>query len=188
MLILIWMLVTAIVLVAATIYYAAQPRLRRSTRRLPTLLDLNIGDIVQYLDQDWVVEDKLTYNSHGYCWNEYLLQDAEERRWLSIEDDDELIIHWLSSLPRIEIPGEILDRITIAQTTYFLDEQGSAQMTRASRPDRLPERCHYWDYSNENRILCVEQWGEALEVSIGHKLKSSDLTVLKGNGQRIYGI
>ncbi|NJL23583.1 MAG: DUF4178 domain-containing protein [Leptolyngbyaceae cyanobacterium SM1_3_5] len=143
---------------------------------------------MQYLDQDWIVEDKLTYNNNGYRWNEYLLQDGEERRWLSIDDDDELIVHWLCTMTRIEIPAQIPDRIEMNQIEFRLDEQGSAQMTRASRPARSPERCRYWDYSNQNDVLCIERWGEELEVSIGHKLKSSSLTVLKGNGQRIYGV
>lgn len=191
MLILTWIFVAAIVIAAIATVILHSPQLRLQPARskpLPTLLDLGIGDIVQHLDQDWIVEDKLTYSSHGYCWNEYLLQDGEEQRWLSIDQDDELIIHWLCTTTQIEIPRSMPDRIEIAEISYFLNEQGTAQMTRASRPDRSPEPCRYWDYSNQNHVLCVERWGEDLEVSIGHKLRHSQLTVLKGNGQRIYGV
>jgi hypothetical protein len=67
------------------------------SRHLPpverTVFTLEIGDIVQYMDTDWVVEGRLTYEDNDYTWFEYLLQDGDRIRWLSVDEDD-----------RVEVP------------------------------------------------------------------------------------
>ena len=63
-------------------------RTRESSRNLirqPSIFDMQIGDIVQYLGRDWVVEGKLIYQEGGFSWLEYMLQDGNDIRWLSVE-------------------------------------------------------------------------------------------------------
>jgi hypothetical protein len=183
----VWILILIVLMIAIA---AAIYRRKKPTQRayVPTVLDLGVGDIVQYLDQDWSIEDKLTYTSYGYCWNEYLLQDGDERCWLSIEQDDDLEIGWLTQTTQLDIPDYLPPQLQFDQINYFLEESGNAQMTRTAAPDRPAESCSYWDYCDRNHILCIEKWNEELEVFVGRKLQAGELTILKGNGQRIYDV
>lgn len=116
MLTFIWISIIAIVITATLIVvYRSQLSLPVKRRRslsanFPNVLTLRIGDIVQYLDQDWVVEDKLIYTSHNYRWIEYLLQDNEEIRWLSIEEDDQVKVAWLETTQALNIPDYPLSK------------------------------------------------------------------------------
>jgi len=71
-----------------------------------TVFTLEIGDIVQYMDTDWVVEGRLTYEDDGYTWFEYLLQDGEHIRWLSVDEDDRVEVFLLEPNNQLEVSNE----------------------------------------------------------------------------------
>ncbi len=86
-----WLLILAI-LAAVTIWYFSGGSTRQPNAtglRQPTVFTLQLGDVVQYDNIDWIIEDKLTYNDSGWEWLEYLLQDGDRIGFLSIEDDDQ---------------------------------------------------------------------------------------------------
>ncbi|WP_199313649.1 DUF4178 domain-containing protein [Leptolyngbya sp. FACHB-671] len=195
MLTFIWISIIAIVITATLIVvYRSQLSLPVKRRRslsanFPNVLTLRIGDIVQYLDQDWVVEDKLIYTSHNYRWIEYLLQDNEEIRWLSIEEDDQVKVAWLETTQALNILDYPPEQICFGEMTYYLDERGTAQMHREGATLNQAEQCQYFDYSsNGNHILCIENWSGDVEVSVGRMINPRSLTILGGDGQRIYGV
>lgn len=154
-----------------------------------SIFSLQIGDIVQYLDTDWFVEGKLIYNSDGYTWLEYLLQDEDRIRWLSVEEDDQVEVALLETLPGLEVPGTPPDPLTYNGVTYQLEESGKAQMTREGATlNRQGEFCHYYDYRGASgQRLSIEDWGDEREVTQGQKLRPSALTLLPGDGRRVYG-
>ncbi|MBD2461935.1 DUF4178 domain-containing protein [Oscillatoria sp. FACHB-1407] len=195
MLPLIWIGIIAIAIVAVILVMRqAQGKSlspRKATPALPmqrTVFTLQVGDIVQYEGADWVVEGQLTYNSQGYVWLEYLLQDADQIRWLSVEEDDQVEICWLKPLAGLEISRTPPQQITVANVVFQLEESGTAQMTHLGATlNRQAQHCRYFDYSGaDHQILSVEDWDGDIEITIGHKIRPSALLLLPGDGRHVY--
>lgn len=162
---------------------AALPSLER------TVFTLEIGDIVQHLGSDWIVEGKLTYNDQGYTWLEYLLQDGSKRQWLSVEEDDVVEITWLEPTSALDIGGQPPTQISFADHIYQQKGAGTAQMThQGSTLNRTAQTCQYYDYQTpDGKVLSIENWNGDIEVTVGQKIHPSVLTLLPGDGRRIYG-
>jgi Domain of unknown function (DUF4178) len=196
MLSLVWIGIIAIALVAVLLVIRqgqGKPLIPGSARQpLPslqrTIFTLQIGDIVQYEGSDWVVEDHLTYDSQGYTWSEYLLQDVDQIRWLSVEEDDRVEVCWLEPVKGVEISASPPSQITVADTVYQLEESGTARMTRLSTTtNRQPQQCRYFDYSSANgQVLSVEDWSGDVEITVGRQINPKSLTLLPGDGRRVY--
>ena len=67
-----------------------------------SVFNLQVGDIVQYMGIDWVVEGKLTYTVDEYSWMEYMLQDNNDIRWLSVEEDDTVEVALLEATNQLD--------------------------------------------------------------------------------------
>ena len=125
------------------------------SKELPSLkrnvFNLQIGDIVQHMGIDWVVEGILTYAVGEYTWFEYMLQDDNEIRWLSVD---------------------------VANMT----REGTVQRRTASR-------WQYFDYKGPgDKVLSIEVWDGETEVTVGYRINPRSLTILPGDGNRIYGM
>ncbi|HEY9846004.1 MAG TPA: DUF4178 domain-containing protein [Candidatus Caenarcaniphilales bacterium] len=157
---------------------------------LPTLFTLEIGDIVQYLDTDWVVEGRLTYNDEGYTWLEYLLQDGDRLCWLSVEEDDQVEVSLLEPTHVLEVGSNPPQQLTFLGESYQCVEFGTARMTRiGTTRQRSAEQCRYFDYKGSGeRVLSIEDWSGEIEVTVGKQIPPSLLTILPGDGRTIYGI
>lgn len=154
-----------------------------------SVFTLQIGDIVQYDGADWVVEDRLTYSDQGYTWVEYLLQDGDVQRWLTVEEDDRVTVLWLETVTHLDISGIPLKQIQVEGTTYRQIETGTATMTRLGTTlNRRSQTCRYFDYAGpDGRVLSVENWQGDVEVALGYQIRPSALTLLPGDGRRVYG-
>lgn len=153
-----------------------------------TVFTLQIGDIVQYEGIDWVVEGRLTFDDSGYSWFEYMLQDNDTIRWLSVEEDDRVEVLWMEPAVNLDISGEPPAHITYAGTSYQQVEQGSARMTRiGTTMNKQGQRCRYFEYTAPNgQVLSVEDWDGDMEVSVGKRIRPSSLLLLPGDGRRVY--
>jgi len=167
---------------------SAQPD-TSSRLRQPSLFDLLIGDIVQYDGRDWVVEGKLFYDDEGFTWLEYMLQDGDDIRWLSVEEDDLVEValsHPVSSLDINTLPPP--QELEFEGDTYQCVESGSAQMRREGnlrRPNL--ERCRYYDYEgSDSKVLAVEDWDGDIEITAGKIIRPNSLTLLPGEGRSVY--
>ncbi|MGV2830377.1 DUF4178 domain-containing protein [Myxosarcina sp. GI1(2024)] len=153
-----------------------------------TIFNLEIGDIVQYLDTDWVVEGKLTYDDDGYVWLEYLLQTGDRLAWLSVDEDDRVEVALLEPNNQIDISGTPPSQISFADENYSLVGSGNATMTRAGTTlNRNASKCTYYDYRANDKVLSIEVWDGDVEVTTGEKISPRMLTLLPGDGQRVYG-
>lgn len=165
---------------------------RAEPRSLPTLnrtiFTLQIGDIVQYEGIDWFVEGRLTFDDSGYTWFEYMLQDNDEVRWLSVEEDDRVEVFWMETASNLEISGEPPMRLTYDGVTFQQVESGRANMSRiGSTLNRQAQRCRYFEYEGEgDRVLSIEDWNGELEVTVGRRIRPKSLTLLPGDGRRVY--
>ncbi|MDX2217307.1 MAG: DUF4178 domain-containing protein [Oculatellaceae cyanobacterium bins.114] len=153
-----------------------------------TVFTLQAGDIVQYEGADWVVEGQLTYNSHGFVWMEYLLQDADQIRWLSVEEDDQVEVCWLKPVKGLEISHTPPQQITVADVVFQLEESDTAQMTHLGATlNRQAQQCRYFDYSSaDGQVLSVEHWDGETEITMGHQIRPSALILLPGDGRHVY--
>ncbi|MEM1426802.1 MAG: DUF4178 domain-containing protein, partial [Cyanobacteria bacterium P01_H01_bin.130] len=85
------------------------------------LFDLHIGDVVQYFDEDWIVEGKMTYNDDGFVWMEYLLQIGDRITYLSVDEDDVLETAMLDMVQDLDISGDPPQQLTYQGNDYRLD-------------------------------------------------------------------
>ena len=164
MLALLWLGAILIVVVAGTLFVLQQRGMfltDNNPKELPSLerniFNLQIGDIVQYMSRDWVVEGKLNYNVGGYIWFEYLLQDNNDIRWLSVDEDDRVEVAFLEPTNQLEVSQTPPKQLTFADRTYRRVDSGIAKMTRVGTTLRkTAERCEYFDYQgSDDNVLSI---------------------------------
>lgn len=188
-------LIGIIVIIAIAVgYVLRQNQLSATPNRgeLPplerTLFTLQIGDIVQYLGADWVVEGQLTYNEDGFTWLEYMLQDGDRISWLSVEEDDLLEVQWLEPTNALEIESKPPKELTFEGEVFRCVSSGVALMKRTGNLQRRQsEKCHYYDYQGSgDRVLSIEDWDGEIEVTIGQSIRPSSLSLFPGSGGSVY--
>lgn len=190
-----WMLIFLVLLVAAAgLWWAARRRslpTRETSRNLtvqPSIFELQVGDIVQHMGQDWAVEGKLTYQEGGFSWLEYMLQDGDEIRWLSVEEDDWVTVALLALVNSLEVSAVPPQELVYNGDTYYQRETGQATMRREGnlrRPEA--ETCRYFDYEGpDQKVLSIEDWGGNLEVTAGIIIAPRSLVILPGEGRSVY--
>jgi hypothetical protein len=189
----VWIFVI-IVLAVSTLIFFRQKRLgtvRKSPELVPlerSIFTLQLGDIVEYLGEDWVVQGKLVYDDDGYQWQEYLLQDGDRIRWLAVEEDDQVQVSWLTPTDDLEITGTPPKQLQFGGDDYRCIESGEATMSRQGMTlNRNNTRCQYFDYRGPgNQVISIEDWDGDIEVTIGTIIRPSELLLLPGDGQRVY--
>ena len=192
-----WLAFIAIAVIGVTLVVLQQQGKlpgSKPQKELPSLdrniFNLQIGDIVQYMGRDWVVEGKLIYDDDGYSWFEYLLQDDNDIRWLSVDEDDVVEVSFLEPTTQLEVSQTPPKKLTFNDDTYRCVESGSAKMSRKGTTlRRTAQRCQYYDYQGtEDQVLSIEVWDGEVEVTIGCKINPRSLSLLPGTGDRVYGI
>lgn len=190
-----WFIVILIIAVSVTLFVMQQKGLILSGKKpaeLPSLkrniFNLQIGDIMQYVDRDWVVEGRLTYEEDGDTWLEYMLQDGDDIRWLSVEEDDVVEVIFLEPNNQLDIAGKLSQTLNFADENYTLVNSGKANMSREGNiVRRKTQKCQYYDYEADNgKVLSIEFWGETLEVTVGEKINPRALNLFPGDGTRVY--
>ena len=158
-----------------------------------TLFTLQIGDVVQYQAQDWIVETVYCYQQDQFEWIEYLLRDNSDVAWLVVVEDDWLEVSWLSPVPEeqlnIELPPPRY--ITYEGTYYSLEEEGEARYSTVGRANNQAGSCRFYDYRNTDGLeLSLEVYDSknegGLDINVGGKIDSRDLSLLPGDGRSVY--
>ncbi|NES82431.1 MAG: DUF4178 domain-containing protein [Moorea sp. SIO2B7] len=191
---LVWLIIVAVVAIVTYLFIQQQQsRLGgNNSQRLPplerTIFTLEIGDIVQYLEQDWFVEGKLTYNDDGYIWIEYLLQDGNNLNWLSVDEDDTIEVALLKPTTELNVDTNPPSEIEFQGSVYRLVGSGKAAMTHSGKAlNRGAQNCHYYDYkANNDQVMSIEVWNQEIEVSVGNRINPRMLRLLPGDGKKIY--
>lgn len=189
----------AVLIIVAVLYINTQENptiAEKKHQELPSksrnIFDLQIGDIVQYQETDWVVEGKLTYTVSAYFWYEYLLQDDERIAWLAVAEDDKVEVSFLENTNQLDIQKIQVNappkEIKFADETYQYADAGIARMTRTGLTmRRTAEQCEYFDYeTKDGKVLSVEVWDGDIEVTVGVKINPRSLTILPGDGKTVY--
>jgi hypothetical protein len=103
--------------------------------------------------------------------------------WLSVEQDDRLVLGLFRVVTDLAIPGTPPEVIHHGGVAYRLRDRGGASVTRQGEvPSFSAERCRYFDYQGPGgKLLTVEQWGEVVEASVGEEVAESVLEILPGS-------
>lgn len=149
------------------------------------LRDLRNGDVIEYLGHKWFVRGRLDFNEEGYLWTEHLLDDADEKRWVCVEDDEGFEVSLWHSLALGDIDqGAAGDRdVIVAGVAYRLQEQGTARFSALGSTGTAPSgNVDYADYkSKDGKLLGFEKFGSSWEASVGEVLQPFELTVFPGS-------
>jgi hypothetical protein len=120
---------------------------------------LKLGDVVNFDGGDFIVEGTLRMEQDGFRWEEHRLVDGERSRWLSVEDDEGLVVAVWQRAPAGEVePGA--DRLSHEGVDYELDERGHANFTAEGSTGTAPSgRLEYVEYAAGDRLLAFERYG-----------------------------
>lgn len=145
------------------------------------LKQLRTGDVVHYEAENWFLRGTIDFDEHGYTWSEHMLDDADRKRWLCVEDDEGFEVSLWHTIAEGDIeqggPG---DRdVIVGGIAYRLQEQGTATFTANGSTGTAPTgTVKYADYKSvDGRLLGFENFGGRWEASLGEVLQPWELTV-----------
>lgn len=152
------------------------------------LKQMQNGDIVLYQGEQWFVRGRIELDEGGFTWIEHLLDEGAQRRWLSLEEDEEFEVTLWTSIPAGEIEaGEAGDRTVAARGLAFtLQEKGQATFRASGATGTTPTgQMRYADYrASDGTLLGFENFGGSWEASIGEKLIPWELTILPSTDRK----
>ncbi|WP_158735806.1 DUF4178 domain-containing protein [Alteribacillus sp. YIM 98480] len=149
-----------------------------------TIQTLALQDIVTYDLEDYIVIGKIVYEDGGWEWTVYHLEGENNKRWLSLEEDDEWIIGiYDKSRTPVEEPGNRV--ITYEGTDYQVKESGTATIKEAvgSVGASVGQTVQYWDLADtdaQEKLLSIERWGSSLEASTGYEISEKEISIIAG--------
>lgn len=160
-----------------------------------TLFNLQVGDVVQYLQRDWILETVYSYQQDDFEWFEYLLRDGTDVAWLVVVEDDWLEVSWLIPVDEHELQIRIPPPTVIRHrdVIYQLKESGKANYSTVGRVNNQAGSCQFFDYrSPDGQVLSLELYGASaeemgdLDVCIGAAIDPRLLSLLPGDGRSVY--
>ena len=140
---------------------------------------IKVGDVVAHEGRDFLVRGTLAFDQDGFVWHEHHLDDTTTRRWLSVEDDEELELVLWESLSAPELaPGAA--EVEHDGVTYRREEQGRATFTATGSTGTAPSgTAEFVDYEAGDRRLSFERFGTGgdWEVGIGTVVNERTLDI-----------
>jgi len=141
------------------------------------VLNLEVGDIINYDMEDYEITGKIIYEDAGFYWYDYNL---EGKMWLAVEEDcGELYVGIFKDID-IDISEPIPRVIFYEDEKYIRRENGLARVTAfGQRGARQGSAMEYYDYSTSDgtKQMSVEIWGSNIEVSAGVPIRESELKI-----------
>lgn len=141
-------------------------------------------------DLDVSVMARHLYDEDGYRWHELEGETGGRRVWLTVDEDDELVLTVTLSKFRLDEVG--LDRrqieavdddddvtVELDGVRFYFDDRGEAVFYRHG--DRTAgQDFTYWEFcdDNETRFLTVERWSDgSYEGHVSQVLREDQLTI-----------
>lgn len=142
---------------------------------------LQNGDVVEHLGHNWFVRGRLDFDESGYTWTEHMIDDAETRRWICVEDDESFEVSLWHGIAVGDIEqGAVGDRdVIVGGVAYRLQEQGTARFSALGATGTSPSgTVEYADYKSvDGKLLGFEKFGSSWEPALGETLHPWELTV-----------
>jgi hypothetical protein len=139
---------------------------------------LKAGDLVELRGVSYSVRGSLRCDEGGWTWSEHLLETAaEERVWLSVEEDPDLVLVAWTEVDTELVPGP--KELTHDGVAYRSDEKGTAVFRTEATTGLKDGTVRYHDYSGpDRRRLSFEAYGDASwEASAGERLSTYDVKI-----------
>ncbi len=142
---------------------------------------IGVGDVISYEGHDWVVRGSVAYDQRGYRWAEHLLDRVGEQLWLSVEQDEQLmLVRWQAvRAPSLEPAATVVwDGVV-----FELEERGRARFrSEGTTGMPLEGEVEYHDYeAPDGRLLSFERTSDTtFEVSVGVPIPSGAMTIYPG--------
>ncbi|WP_435262173.1 DUF4178 domain-containing protein [Tenacibaculum sp. nBUS_03] len=150
--------------------------------------DLEKGYLLDYDLETWTVTKMSEYDwGNNFFTREFTIESKGKKRFLHLEDDDELIITLSEQIKYRKLGATVVDyienngkppkEISYKDTIYYLDEESSGYYRDVENENW--EELISFDYLNddENKCLTIEQWDENdFEASVGKTLKSFEIS------------
>ncbi len=153
-----------------------------------TINDLQVGFVFEYNLSTWVVKEAYEYDwGNQHFSREFKINNGQESLYLSLENDDELVISISKKakirsiqedLPEYIIKNESAPSSLNYQGQKFLLDEENAGYFRTLGETEWSELIT-WDYYNEDetQIITIEQWDEkSFEASIGNYIKAFEIS------------
>ena len=128
---------------------------------------IKVGDVIAHEGRDFLVRGSLAFDQDGFVWHEHHLDDTTTRRWLSVEDDEELELCFWEAVTAPDLqPGAA--ELVHDGVTYRREEQGRATFTATGSTGTAPSgTMEYVDYEAGERRLSFERFGSSGDWEIG---------------------
>lgn len=150
--------------------------------------DLENGYLLDYDLETWTVTKMSEYDwGNNHFSREFVIESKGKKRFLHIEEDDELIISLSEELKYrklgetatdyIDTNGKPPKKITHQNITYYLDEESPGYYRNVENENWEELISFYYLDEDEEKCLTIEQWDENdFEVSIGKILKPFEIS------------
>ena len=153
--------------------------------------DLNVGFIFEYDLETWEVKEAYEYDwGSGYYSREYKVSNGIETKYLSVEEDDDLMLSWTEKIKLVSIDEDLSEQLIKKQKPpkklhangidFFFDEVSTGYFQNSlERNENNWSEYRCWDFEDKSgkRILSIEQWDdEVFEASIGKNLKEFEIS------------
>jgi hypothetical protein len=144
-----------------------------------TVGTLQVGDVVQHLGTDWLVEGVMTFSADGRGARLYRLADGAVVRFLYAEPGDSEP-SLLESRPQIAVDG--LPEILLCDgCTFHLRSRATAGVVRAGAFDRRAgERVGVAQYCAGMARMLVLHWSDRIDTFVGERVGTNLLELLPG--------
>jgi len=152
--------------------------------------DLDVGFVFDYDLSNWEVQQAYEYDwGDSYFSDEYKISDGEKTLYLSVEDDDELILSVSKKLKIKKLGSAILEELMSTQKPpasfeyenekFVMEEEAPGYFHDRSKGKDDWEEFVSWTYTNESgdKLITIEQWDEKeFEASIGKYIKEFEIS------------
>ncbi|MFA8451431.1 MAG: DUF4178 domain-containing protein [Bacteroidales bacterium] len=158
--------------------------------------DLAKGFVFDYNLETWLVVEEYVYDWGHNCFSkEFKISNGTETRYLSFEEDDELLICLSQKISVRSIQSNIPayigendcppEKIEFEGVNYYLDEESPGYFQTVGDGDDDWDELISWGYYDKEmtKSLCIEQWDDrSFEASKGLMLKEFEITnILPGS-------
>ena len=111
----------------------------KAPARIPTFESLDIGDVVLWYEESYLVIQKITYHQSGFFWYDYRMQGDAGKCWLAVENDDELVLQICEAVD-LNFERELPATIEHDGATYQKTNAGKADAVLKKEDQEAPTR------------------------------------------------
>ncbi len=152
--------------------------------------DLDVGFVFDYNLKTWVVKEAYAYDwGDNNFSNEFKIDSGDEQAFLSVEEDNELILSLTKPIKIHKIDEDVADEIEKTDKAprkiryegekFYLDSDSAGYFHDKSKGDDDWEEMIEWEYFNdeEDKVISIIQWDErTFEAAFGKVLKEFEIS------------